>query len=225
DRSAPGSRSRTLGLIAFYIFMGVSVLAKGLVGFVFPFAIIGFYYLLSLRLPERQFIISLIWGLPLSFIVLSTWYLPMYLTHGWPFIDEFFVQHHFQRYTSNKYRHPQPFYFFFWVLPLTTIPWIPFFFGGIWMGIKHFLRGPADESEGSGLLPAESLSSLLRFAFAWLLVPLVFFSFSGSKLPGYILPSVPPCLIIAAIAVLRWVGEKRGRLMMTFGLAGTTLAT
>lgn len=214
-----------LPLACFYFFIGVAVLAKGLVGIVFPFAIVAFYYVLSWKFPSRKLLLSLLWGVPLLIAVAAAWYLPMYLTHGWPFIDEFFVQHHFQRYTSNKYRHPQPFYFFFWVLPLMTIPWIPFFFGGIWMGIKHFLRGPADESEGSGLLPAESLSSLLRFAFAWLLVPLVFFSFSGSKLPGYILPSVPPCLIIAAIAALRWVGEKRGRLMMTFGLAAITLAT
>ena len=44
---------------------------------------------------------------------------------GHQFIDEFFIQHHFQRYTSNKYLHPQPFWFFFVVLPLMTLPWMP----------------------------------------------------------------------------------------------------
>ena len=29
----------------------------------------------------------------------------MYQANGWKFIDEFFIQHHFQRYTSNKYKH------------------------------------------------------------------------------------------------------------------------
>ena len=60
--------------------------------------------------------------------------------NGWKFIDEFFIQHHFQRYTSNKYQHPQPFYFFFWVLPLMTLPWLPFFCCGHWRGIKTAIR-------------------------------------------------------------------------------------
>ena len=127
DRSSNGSKARTIGLITFYVFMGVSVLAKGLVGIVFPFAIVGFYYLLSSASAGKTIHHKLVLGNSISLIVLSTWYVPMYLRHGWEFIDEFFVQHHFQRYTSNKYKHPQPFHFFFWVLPLMTIPWIPFF--------------------------------------------------------------------------------------------------
>lgn len=228
DRSAPGSRSRTLGLIAFYFFMGISVLAKGLVGFVFPFAIIGFYYLLSLRLPERQFIISLFWGLPLSFIVLSTWYLPMYFRHGWEFIDEFFVQHHFQRYTSNKYKHPQPFYFFFWVLPLMTIPWIPFFFGGLWRSVKDVIRPSLSNSErteeGGNDDTDKNISAALKYGLAWLAVPLVFFSFSGSKLPGYILPAVPGTVVLTALSVYLYSRRSVKHDAVVKGLALATFA-
>ena len=32
----------------------------------------------------------------------------------------------------------------------------------------------------------------------WALFPILFFSFSGSKLPGYILPSIPPVTILTA---------------------------
>ncbi|MBX3288771.1 MAG: glycosyltransferase family 39 protein [Acidobacteria bacterium] len=212
DRSAAGTKSRVLGLLAFYVFMGVSVLAKGLVGFVFPFAIVGFYYLLSLRLPERQFIISLFWGIPVSILVLSTWYLPMYLRHGWEFIDEFFVQHHFQRYTSNKYKHPQPFHFFFWVLPLMTIPWIPFFFVGLWRSFKEIIAGFGQKAEADADTDGSNthIGSALKFGFAWLAVPLVFFSFSGSKLPGYILPAVPGAMILAALTA--WFYARRSPL-------------
>jgi 4-amino-4-deoxy-L-arabinose transferase-like glycosyltransferase len=208
-------RKRTLlPLICFYVFIGVAVLAKGLVGIVFPFAIVGFYHILSWKLPSKNLILSLVWGVPLFLAVAATWYLPMYLTHGWPFIDEFFVQHHFQRFTSNKYRHPQPFYFFFWVLPLMTIPWIPFFFGGLWNGLKRVLD--RDENDDR---------TLLIFAFAWMLVPLVFFSFSGSKLPGYILPALPPCLIISAICASKFIGENRNRLVTILAVAAITFAT
>ena len=209
------------------------MLAKGLVGIVFPFGIVAFYYLLSWRLPGRVFILSLFWGMLVSVAVSATWYLPMYQRNGWEFIDEFFIQHHFQRYLSNKYFHPQPFYFFLWVLPLMTIPWLPFFVGGIWGYFRTIFHHrdaeiqredqsevlDAAESGSPKLLP--SFTPLLRFAFAWMVVPLVFFSFSGSKLPGYILPSVPPALIFAAVAVFRFVqkGSNRARAVQAVALA------
>src|SRR5207302_10264860 len=37
-----------------------------------------------------------------------------------------------------------------------------------------------------------------EFLVLWVLFPIVFFSFSGSKLPGYILPSLPPLTILTA---------------------------
>ena len=103
-------------LVLFYFFIGVAVLAKGLIGIVFPFAIVGLYYLLSWRRPGKVFVASLVWGTVLAVAVAGVWYVPMYLRHGYEFIDEFFIQHHFQRFTSNKYQHPQPFHFFLWVL-------------------------------------------------------------------------------------------------------------
>jgi hypothetical protein len=141
--------------------------------------------------------------------VASLWYLPMYRANGWKFIDEFFIQHHFQRYTSNKYQHPQPFYFFFWVLPLMTLPWLPFFFASIWHLIKGiFSRKTAGtQSEEFSIQHSE----LSIFAAAWLLVPLVFFSVSGSKLPGYILPALPAALILTAASVWRFVQKSRIR--------------
>ncbi len=228
-----GSLNLYAPLFAFYFFIGVALLAKGLVGIVFPYAIVAVYYLLSWRFPNRTFILSLVWGTIVSALVAATWYLPMYQRHGWEFIDEFFIQHHFQRYTSNKYFHPQPFYFFFWVLPLMTIPWLPFFFAEIWnFGKKIFHHRDTENNENAGnqspvpgvAASPRILSSptpLLLFSFAWMLVPLVFFSFSGSKLPGYILPSVPPALIIAAVCVFRFVqkSEMRARMVQATALA------
>lgn len=208
-------KGSTLSLAGFYFFIGVALLAKGLVGIVFPFAIVTFYHLLSWKWPKTGLPLSLVWGTAISVLVASAWYVPMYLTNGWKFIDEFFIQHHFQRYTSNKYFHPQPFYFFFWVLPLMTIPWLPFFLAGTWRAIKIALRRVEDGDE---------IRPLVLFALSWLLVPLVFFSFSGSKLPGYILPALPPCLILAGLWIDRWASVNQTRARMTIGLAGATFA-
>lgn len=211
---------RISALISFYFFIGVALLAKGLIGIVFPFAIVAFYYLLSRRLPNRQFVFSLIWGTLIAIAVAAVWYVPMYLRHGWEFVDEFFLQHHFQRFTSNKYKHPQPFYFFFWVLPLMTLPWMPFFFAAIWKEI--FQRKDAKIQRKP--FPFSSSPHLL-FSISWLLVPLVFFSLSGSKLPGYILPAVPPAIIITAVFITQLVDKPKWRYFVTAIATATFLTT
>jgi 4-amino-4-deoxy-L-arabinose transferase-like glycosyltransferase len=210
-------------LFTFYFFIGVALLAKGLIGIVFPFGIVAFYYLLSWKLPDKKFIFSLLWGTLVSLLVASVWYLPMYNAHGWKFIDEFFVQQHFQRYTSNKYQHPQPFYFFFWVLPLMTLPWLPFFLAAIWdFGKGIFSRGGA-KAQRKTFLPFSS-SPLRLFAFSWLFVPLVFFSFSGSKLPGYILPALPAAMILTAEYVFGFVQKSNKRRIALHVFAFITFA-
>ncbi|MGI8555655.1 MAG: ArnT family glycosyltransferase [Pyrinomonadaceae bacterium] len=195
-------------LFTFYFFIGVSLIAKGLVGIIFPFAIVAFYYVLLRKMPSKTFLFSLLWGTILSLLVASVWYVPMYRANGWKFIDEFIIQHHFERFTSNKYQHPQPFWFFFLVLPLMTIPWLPFFLAAIWKILKNFksvIRNPQS-----------------AFALAWMLVPLVFFSLSGSKLPGYILPALPAALILTAEYIYRFVQHKPYRKIVLQLLALTT---
>jgi len=223
------SSKRHAWLISFYFFIGLALLAKGLVGIVFPFAIVGVYHVLSWKLPNRIFVRSLVWGTFLAVAVASIWYLPMYMRHGYEFIDQFFIQHHFQRYTSNKYFHPQPFYFFFWVLPLMTIPWLPFFLAALWNFGKRVM-GRADDAKarteitGTGSEAVLAPMPLLLFALAWLVVPLVFFSFSGSKLPGYILPSVPAAVILTAAYVYQFVQKAAWRTYLVQTIAAGTFA-
>ncbi len=201
---ARGEGSGQKSLILFYFFCGAAVLAKGLIGIVFPLAIVTFYYLISWRMPSRRLIVSLFWGLPVTAAVMAVWYVPMYTRHGWEFVDEFIIQHHFQRFTSNKYQHPQPFFFFWWVLPLMTLPWLPFFFAGAWKSVKGLIRP-------QGRTHSADADALSRFSLAWMLVPLVFFSLSGSKLPGYILPSLPPAIILAWLFLYQKIASRRWR--------------
>jgi 4-amino-4-deoxy-L-arabinose transferase-like glycosyltransferase len=191
-------------LFAFYFFTGVALLAKGLIGAIFPFGIVAIYHLVAWRRPSLRSLLSLLWGIPVVAAVAATWYLPMYLRHGNTFIDEFIIQQHFQRFTSNKYQHPQPFYFFLWVLPLMTIPWLPFFLRSILTSIMSVATARDSRKHAFD-------QNLCTFARAWLLFPLIFFSFSGSKLPGYILPVVPAAVILAGDQILRFVSTKQMR--------------
>ncbi len=186
----------------FYFFIGIALLAKGLVGIILPFfAVLVFQlllYILSKKLPHRLFLLTLPVGLLISGLVACTWYLPMYQLHGFKFIDEFIIQHHFARYTSNKYLHPQPFWFFWIVLPVMTLPWTPYFLIAIWKLIKNLRREIAIDNNANA-----TEAKLITFAIAWILSPLLFFSLSGSKLPGYILPSLPATAILIAIYLNR----------------------
>ena len=51
--------------------------------------------------------------------------------------------------------------------------------------------------------PAAPSYTFEIFLFLWALIPIAFFSISRSKLPGYILPSIPALLILTAVAVHR----------------------
>lgn len=196
-------------LVGFYVFVGLSLLAKGLVGIVIPFGVVGSYYLLRMRWPERRVFVSLLWGVPLAIAVSAIWYGPVIARHGWTFIDEFFIQHHFARYISNKYHHPQPIWFYPAIILLLTLPWTPFLITALVRARRWVWRGHDD------------LSIVRVFALAWLAMPIVFFSFSGSKLPGYILPALPA----AALLVADWIAARNGRLIPYLSIFVGTLLT
>jgi 4-amino-4-deoxy-L-arabinose transferase-like glycosyltransferase len=120
-------RNRSGFLIGFYICVGLSLLAKGLVGLVIPFGVVGTYYLMRREWPRKQVWLSLLWGMPVAAAVSALWYGPVIARHGWSFVDEFFIQHHFARYVSNKYHHPQPIYFYPAIILMFALPWTGFF--------------------------------------------------------------------------------------------------
>ena len=182
----PSTKNKRLLLAGFYVFVGLSLLAKGLVGIVIPFGVVGFYYLFRRAWPQPLVWLSLIWGIPLAVLVSAAWYGPVIARHGWTFIDEFFVQHHFARFVSNKYHHPQPFYFYPAIILMLALPWTVHLIIALVKARKWQWRG------------GDSASIIRVFSLAWLLLPIVFFSFSGSKLPGYILPVVPAAALLVA---------------------------
>jgi 4-amino-4-deoxy-L-arabinose transferase-like glycosyltransferase len=200
-------------LAAFYAAVGASLLAKGLVGIVVPFGVIGFYYLLRRKWPDKTAFHSLLWGVPLALAVAALWYAPVIARHGWTFVDEFFIQHHFARYISNKYHHPQPFYFYLPVITLLALPWTGFLVAELARARRWNRR-------------EETLQSKFRiFALAWLVVPVLFFSFSGSKLPGYVLPALPGAALLVGGRLARFVrGEEGNAAMSVTGIILLVLA-
>lgn len=189
-------RRRTALLAGFYAAMGLALLAKGLIGVVLPCGIVGVYFLLRREWPSRAFLRSVWWGALLTVAVASVWYAPVIRQHGWSFIEEFFVQHHFARYVSDKYHHPQPFYFYVPVMALFALPWTCFLAVALWNARWWSWR-------------ALTVKDKLRvFALAWTLAPILFFSLSGSKLPGYILPALPGAALLIGECLVCFINRK-----------------
>jgi 4-amino-4-deoxy-L-arabinose transferase-like glycosyltransferase len=185
DRRAPANAHWWL----FCLSLGLTTLAKGLVGLALAAIIIGAYLSLTRRWPVVWQARLLLPGALVVLAVAALWYAPMCWRHGREFVDDFFIAHHFQRYTSNKYKHPQPFYFFPLVALAGSFPWTPFLLANLWRALQDRQQIRRDEK-----------LRLRLFLWLWVGAPLLFFSFSGSKLPGYILPVFP------AVALL--IGEE-----------------
>ena len=187
------SRIGFLGLCA--VFTAAAMLAKGLIGVFLVVAILGIYVFWTRRAILRSGK-DVFLALAIFVVVAGSWYVPVTLRNGSVFIDEFFVNQHFKRYLTDKYQHAQPIYYYIFVACVGALPWIGF----IWPALQRFRSLRPRQSERD---------ALLAFAWVWFLVPLAFFSFSTSKLPGYILPIFPALAILLGAEIERlWNGEK-----------------
>jgi 4-amino-4-deoxy-L-arabinose transferase-like glycosyltransferase len=203
-----GVRSMNWLHLGFYLFAGLSLLAKGLIGFVIIFGVVGAYFMLRREWPRKSFLVSFVWGMPAALLLAGVWYGPMIARHGSRFIDQFIIQHHFARFVSNKFHHPAPFYFYLPVLIGLALPWVIALGAGLLSTRRWNWRG------------GSSLDRVRVFALVWLLVPLVFFSFSGSKLAAYILPVLPAVAILVGERIDCFCRQGRGEkvLRLTGGL-------
>ena len=198
------AKRRRLLLAGFYAAIGASLLAKGLVGIVLPLGVVGLYYLLRREWPRKSVFLSVLWGIPVAVAVAATWYAPVIARHGWTFVDEFFIQHHFARFVSNKYRHPQGFYFYVPIILMLALPWTAMLIKGLLSARRWNWREPSVESKAR------------VFALAWMIAPIIFFSISKSKLPGYILPALPGAMLLVGQRLMRFVNNEEGNGAMRF---------
>ena len=185
-------QNNPLLIFSLYFSLGLAVLAKGPVGLVLPFISLVLY----LRLGKR---VNLFWtfkplmGLVYVLATVMPWYVLCFYSNGWVFVEEFLIQHNFERFFTDRYEHTQPFWFFLAVVLIGFFPWslqlIP---AGKKLLVNTFRR--------VGQEPYQNL-----YLWSWFLTPVIFFSFSQSKLPGYILPAMPAAALLIANVVEDWL--------------------
>ena len=174
---------RRIWFYGFYASLGLGILAKGPVAALLPALSLAAFTLLRGRWDDWK-----TWypkGLWITAAVAAPWYLLCTIFNGWEFIRVFFINQNLERFTSAVHGHDRPFYFFLPVLLLLTFPWT--------FILISALRRTFGKND--------------HVLFWWAIVPFVFFSLSHSKLPGYILPMVPPIALLLAKEVLQPVSR------------------
>ena len=179
-------------LLGFYLFLALATLAKGPVAIFLAAIIIGAFAALR---RDGKLLARTLWpiGIAMYLIVAAPWFIAVQRANP-EFFRVFFLQHNLARFTSNLYHHPQPFWFYLPVALAALVPWTVFAVDAIVDAMRDWWYS-AQQPPGE-----EDLRTLLAL---WLLVPVIFFSISRSKLPGYILPAIPAATILLADFIAR----------------------
>ena len=169
-------------LITAWCALAAAVLSKGLVALVLT----GGTLVLYAAVQRDATFLKRIWqpiGFALFMLLVVPWFVLVELRNP-GFSQFFFVHEHFARFLTKAHRRDGPVWYF---LPLVLLAVLPAF--GAWRrGISSAWR----DAERDGGFPA------LRSLVLWCAFVLVFFSVSRSKLPPYVLPLVPPLMLMLA---------------------------
>jgi 4-amino-4-deoxy-L-arabinose transferase-like glycosyltransferase len=172
------TRSKSM-LLGFYFFLALATLAKGPVApFLTALVIVAF----AIARREWKILVGTLSfaGILVYLVVALPWFVLVQRANP-QFVRVFILEHNLARYSSDVFRHHQPFWYYVPVLLAALLPWLAF-------AVPAFARAARrNAAEPFGL-----------FFALWAILPVIFFSFSGSKLPGYILPSIPSFTILVA---------------------------
>jgi 4-amino-4-deoxy-L-arabinose transferase-like glycosyltransferase len=161
----------------------LAVLTKGIVVLVLCGGSLVLYCLVTRELAVWRRLHTLP-GVALFLAVTAPWFLWVSARNP-GFAEFFFVHEHFTRFLTTVHQRVEPWWFFLPLLLLGVLPWLRPLIRGVRTGWQE----PGSTSQ---LKP-------MKFLLIFSGVTLVFFSLSGSKLPPYILPMLPPLAVIAAV--------------------------
>ena len=173
-------------LAVFYAFIALASLAKGPIA---PFLAAAIIIIFAVSSANRKIARRSLWiaGMVLFCAIALPWYIAVQWQNP-EFIRTFLFEHNLARFTSNLFHHREPFWYYAVVGLLGLVPWTIFVIEATFDAVR--LAAARDLGHGEG--------RFRLFLVIWLLFPMVFFSFSQSKLPGYILPALPAGTLLLA---------------------------
>jgi 4-amino-4-deoxy-L-arabinose transferase-like glycosyltransferase len=201
-----------LALLAFGAFLGMAVLAKGPAAVLLAAGAIALWAVASRR-GSRALGLAHPYALASFCVVTLPWYV-LCARRNPDFLRVFILQHNFERYLTPVFQHRQPFWFFGPITFLALLPWTVLLWPAAQEGLRLWRERSWHDSPG--------------FFFAcWAVFPVLFFSFSQSKLPGYILPAIPALALLSAASLCRKSSAANAKTAAAwpsgFAIAGTWL--
>jgi len=183
-------------LFDLYFFVGAATLAKGPIAPFMAFAII-----LSFAALRREWSIlrRSIWipGIILYLAMVLPWFIAVQRRNP-VFLRVFFLQHNLERFATDLYKHEQGAWYYVPVMLLGLTPWAVIAVAALIDGVREsFAEWRARRVKIRYIGFSRTGDAFPEFLVLWALFPVVFFSFSKSKLPGYVLPSIPALTILA----------------------------
>src|SRR5438067_6687007 len=182
----------------FWIACALAVLSKGLIGIVLPLGTVAFYIMLARDWTLVRRLRPVVGGTPFLLIA-APWFIAVSMANP-EFAHFFFVQEHFQRFTTEMHQRVHPWWYFVPVLAAGMAPWL------VPLG-RAAVRALRERSDAELLL------------WCWALVVFIFFSVSSSKLPPYILPVFPALAVLAARSLTSGVLRVQSGLLPIASLA------
>ena len=201
DERAPALR-RWLAPVLFGVFLGLAVLAKGPAGMILCGGAVFFWALFTKHWQDAFRLFH-----PAAIGAFCATALPWYILvarRNPDFFRIFIIEHNFKRYLTPEFQHIQPFWFYVPIVLAAFLPWTAGVLGGL----------------------VDSPSSLNAFVLNFGLFPLLFFTISRSKLPGYILPALPPLAWLLASATRAHLAKQKRKniLVLVYAISFIVLA-
>ncbi len=186
----PVVERRRVFLMAFYVFLALATMAKGLLGFMLPGAVLFFYILITRewRMLKR---VDLHLGIPLFVAVGFPWYAAMLIRHTQGFWNRFFVHDHFKRLAGGVHHLDDgSFEYFIQWLGYGMFPWVAF----IPAALGHFWSG-------KGLKMEDDRGRATLMLLLWTVLGFTLFTLASTKFHYYIFPVLPTMGMLIALAL------------------------
>ena len=187
----PDVRRRQLWLLNFYIFIALATLAKGLLGFMLPGAVL-FFYILVTREWRLLREVELVRGIPIFIAVAFPWYAAMLIRHHPGFWNRFFIHDHFKRLASGVHQVDEgSFEHFMRWIGYGLFPWAGF----VPAAMARLL------GSSRALLTGDRRAHATLMLALWAIVAFTLFTLSSTKFHHYIFPVIPALAMLVALAL------------------------
>jgi len=177
------SNNRKKYLYLAFLSIALGTLTKGPVAIMIPLVVTLIFYIIDGKFRDWLKMIFDPIGVLLFFSIALPWYIAEYMAQGDAFIDGFFIKHNIGRFSSAMEKHGGGIFYFIPVLLVGFLPFTSFIFN-IFSDIKSIIK-----------------DKLKLYLIVWFSFVFIFFSFSGTKLPHYIIYGYTPLFILGSLYI------------------------